>query len=99
MSAHWRLLCWLLDGHLVSRQSLAPEPIEFRAKAGQPIGIDSVNALFAGRRIDHEAGVFEYFQVLRDRRPADRQGTSQLTNRARMLDQQLEDRAPGRVAE
>ena len=67
--------------------------------SGQPGGIDSVDAVLAGRRVDNEPGDFEDFQVLRDGRPADRQGSSELTNRAWMLDQPLKDRPPGRISQ
>lgn len=85
----------MLGGYLVGCQRLAPKPVEVSAKTGQSIGIDSIDALFAGRRVDHEPSVLEYFQVLRNRRPRDRQGKSQLANRARMLNQQFENRMPG----
>src|SRR5262245_12661310 len=83
------LLRRLFNGQLVGCQRLAPELVELRAKGRQPVGIDPVDALLAGPHVDHKPGGLEDLQVLRNRRPGDRQVTSQLADRARMLDQQL----------
>jgi hypothetical protein len=49
--------------------------------------------------VDDETGVLEHLEVLRHGRPADRQVTRQLDDRARTLGDAFEDRAPRGVAE
>src|SRR5919108_927392 len=90
---------WLLDGLLVGRQRLVPKPVELGAKRRESRRVDSVNALFACACVDHEPCVSEDFEVLRDRWPADREDAGQVADRAGTLDEQLEDRAPGGIAE
>src|SRR5690606_29980636 len=88
-----------LDGALVGRERLAPEKVEFRAEGFEPGGIDAVDALLAGRRIDDQPGILENLQMLRNRRAADGQAPRQLADRAGVLRQPLEYRAPGGVGE
>jgi len=47
----------------------------------------------------HEPGVAQDLQVLRHRRPADRQPARDLADRLRPADDTLEDRAPRRIGE
>jgi hypothetical protein len=81
------------------RERLVPERVEVRPQVGDRLRVDLVDAPRADLAVDDEAGVLEDLEVLRDRRPADRQLAGELADRPRPLHQALEDGLAGRVAE
>ena len=81
------------------RERVVPEPIEIRAQRFDPAGIQLVETAVADRPVDDELCVFEDAQVLGDRGPADRKARAPVRRPAVVLQQPLEDGAPGGVAE
>ena len=64
-----------------------------------PAGSNPYTPAVADRLIDHEMGPLEYAQVLRDSRAADGKLARELTNRDRAVEQTLENRPSGGVAQ
>ena len=88
-----------LGGLLEAGEGVAPDAVEPGPQRGHAVRVEPVDPAGALGVADHQAAVLEDPQVLRHRRPADRQLVGQLLHRARAAGEQLEDGAPGRVAE
>src|SRR5688500_691762 len=88
------LLSLSLDDLLIGRQGLAPELLEVGAKRADPVGVELIDATVSRRPVDHQPRILQHFQVLRHRRPADRQLASQLADGSGTIGETLEDRAP-----
>ena len=82
----------LFRGALVRRKGLIPKPIEIRAQRLDPCGIQGIEPTVAFRTIDDKVGVLEDAQVLRHRRPADRQAARELAHGLGSLEQAFQDR-------
>ena len=80
-------------------EGLGPEPVEIGAHRVDAGGVDPVEALPADRLIEHQPGVLEDLEVLRDRRPADGELVGQLRDDTRAVGEAFEDRSTGRVTE
>ena len=72
------------------------EIVTERVNAG---GIELVQPAVADWLIDHEMGLLEHAQVLRDGRAADGKVACELANRHGAVEQTLENRPPGGVAQ
>jgi hypothetical protein len=88
----------LLDGCLEGRQRSIPELVEVCAQSADPVRVEPVDAAVARAAVDHQPGVLQNLEVLRDGGPADGQVAGQLANRTRAVGKPLEDRPPRRVA-
>src|SRR5665213_444880 len=76
-----------------------PETVEVGTHHFHTVWIDAINAkrsLFAQR---YEPGIEQHFQMLRYRRPSNRQALGQLPNRHRLFGEPLEDESSSGVAE
>jgi hypothetical protein len=99
------LLLWFLsvtlDGSLRDRlergESLRPEAIEIAAQLGKAGLIDCVNTTCAFRAIEHETGILEHPQVLRDSRTGYREIAGELPDSPWPFHKALEDSAPGAI--
>jgi hypothetical protein len=89
----------LLDGRLEGRQRLVPEPVEISAQLADTGGIELVDPTRPHGAVDDQPRVLEHFEVLGDRRPADRHVFCQLTYGARAIGETLEDRPSRRICE
>src|SRR5215217_2653136 len=68
------VLLWvLLDDLLEGRKRLIPEPVELGAQRGHAVRVRPVDAAVAVTPVEHEPGLLQYLQVLRDRRSCDGQ--------------------------
>src|SRR4051794_12775547 len=94
------ILCLLLLGCIAKRgQRLVPERVEVGPQVGHGLRIHAIHPPRADLAIDHQPGVLEDLEMLRDRRPADREARGQLADRSRDRRQALEDGLARRVAE
>src|SRR4029450_8088917 len=91
------LLGWLLGGRFVRRKGFCPEPVELGAKRIHAVRVELVDATGADGAVDHQPGLLQHLEMLRDGRPADRQPVRELADRLRTLGQTLEDLASRRV--
>jgi hypothetical protein len=73
--------------------------VEVTPQQRKPVGVHLIDASGADSLVDHQPGVLQHLQVLRDGRPADRQLAGKLAYGARPLGETLEDRPARRVAE
>src|SRR6185437_6548620 len=89
----------LFDGGLEGRQRLIPELVQVDAKSGDAVRVELVDAACAGCSIDDQPGVLEHFEVLRDRRSADRQLPRQIADGPGVIAEAFEDRSPRRITE
>src|SRR4029077_13469358 len=89
----------LLDLGLERLRRLRPELIEPGAQRAETVRIDLVDVARAVGAVEHEAGVFQRLQMLRDRRAADGQFSRKLADRARGAREPLGDFPPSRVGE
>src|SRR5580700_7503864 len=87
------------DSGLERVQRRPPEALEVVPQAGQPVGVEAVDAARPDLDVAHEARLLQDLQVLRDRGPADRQAVGQVHHGGRTLAELLEDGAPGRIAQ
>ena len=69
------------------------------ATVHKTVVVDPVEPASPLLAVAHEARLLQHPQVLRDRRPADRQAMGELADRARAFLERLEDQPPGGVAE
>lgn len=76
-----------------------PELVEIASQHGNSLGTDLVNPARAERPVNHEIGVFEHSQMLRNRRPAYRKLACQLPYSHRRPGELLEDCPASRVAQ
>jgi hypothetical protein len=88
----------LLDHGLVSGQCFVPEALELCAKGSESFWIDFVYALLALTTRDDEAGLAQYLEVLRYRRPADWQVNRERVDGSWLVEKAFEDRSPRRIA-
>src|SRR4051794_8471743 len=79
-------------------QRRVPHAVEIVAHGPYPPRVDAVDTTGPVGAVGDEAGSLEDLEVLRHRRPADREHVGQLLYRAGRLDEQFEDGATGRVA-
>ncbi len=89
----------VLRGQPEARRGLAPDPLEVGAHGVGALVVQAVEPAGAARLGHHEARVGQQAQVARDRRARDRQLVGDLAHRALAAVQQLDDRAPVRIAE
>ena len=73
--------------------------VEIGAQRADTVGVELIDATGAHGLVDHQPGVLEHLQVLRDGGTADGKLAGELADGARAICEMLEDRAPGRVAE
>src|SRR4051812_47586535 len=93
-------LCLLLLGCIAKGgQRLVPEGVEVGAQVGDGLRIHLVEAARADLAVDHQPGVLQDLEVLRDRRTADRKPFGELADRSRARHQALEDGLARGVAE
>jgi hypothetical protein len=59
--------------------------------------VEAVDALAPATLVDHQPGITQHLEVLRDARPAHRELLGELVHRARPRAQQVQQRAPRRV--
>ena len=78
------------------REGLLPA---VRTSSGYALGVEVVDPAGAICVADDQPSVLEHPQVLRYRRPADRQLVGELLDRAWSAREEFEDGAPGRVTE
>ena len=76
-----------------------PELIQPEIELEEARGRQGIDALRASRGRAHKAGIKQNLEVLGDRRPAHGKPACKTGDRTWLFDQQLEDRAPRRVAE
>src|SRR5262245_5074396 len=88
-------LCRLLE----RGERVSPEFLEVAAQAVDARGVQSVQPAVADRLIDHEMGVLEHTQVLRDGGAADGKRARELTNRDRAVEQTFENRPARGIAQ
>lgn len=92
-------LAGLLDELSVCAERPAPEALEVGAECTDAGRIEAVDAASAHGAVDNQPGFLQHPQMLRNRRPADRQVARDLVDRARPLGDALEDRPAGGIAE
>ena len=80
-------------------QGPGPEPIKIGTQSVDAGGIQRIEPSVSCRAIDDQMRVLQDAQVLRNRRTADRKAARELADRPRALQQTLENRQPGRIAE
>ena len=80
-------------------ESVSPEAIEIRAERRKPFGVDTVEPAVADLSNGNKSGLFQDPEVLRNRRTADREAARQSAYGEWSVNESLEDRAAGRVAE
>jgi hypothetical protein len=81
----------MFGGNLVGGQRAAPELVEVSPELAETILIHLVDATVARGPVDHQAGLLQHLEVLRDGRPANRQPAGDLTDRARAASDALKD--------
>jgi hypothetical protein len=89
----------LFDGDLVGGESAGPKAVELRSERAETVCADGVDASVAGGLIDHQPGILEDPEVLRDCGPADGEAPSEIADGGGPFGQTLKDRAPGGIAE
>jgi len=77
---------------------VVPKTIEIRAQRFDAGWVQLVEPAVPLRTIDDQMRVLQNSQVLRNRRPADRETTGQFSHRLGPVEQPLEDGPPGRIA-
>src|SRR5690606_34391759 len=75
---------------LEARERVVPEAVEPIAQLAEALGVDAIDARGAAGLVLDEARLLERFQMLRDRRPADRHAARNLADAARAFAQALE---------
>ena len=80
-------------------KGVSPEELEEGPERKQAIRVDGVKPSRPLRAVDHQPGVFQHPEVLRDRRPGYRQAFRDLDDRLGSLPQTVQDGPSGRVAE
>src|SRR5262245_37219895 len=78
-------------------ERVGPEPLDPVTKLHQALRLDAVQSSGPFLPLAHEARSFQYTEMLRDGRPADRQPLGKLADGVRPLSQELEDRSPRRI--
>jgi hypothetical protein len=92
--------CRLSFGYrLEGGKRLLPEPVQVAAKSSESVRIELVKATRAIAGVDHESGLLQHPQVLRDGGAAHREALRELPHGPRAGEQPLEDIAPGRIGE
>src|SRR5215213_5662946 len=89
----------VLCGDLQALEPLAPERFQERPQIVEAFAPDAVEALGALPPLAHEPGVLEHREVLRHRRPRDREVSRDLTCRALSVGHELEDAAAVRLGD
>ena len=74
-------------------ERVGPELVEKGTERAQPVGVHGIDPPRADGFVLHETGILEDAQVLRDRRPADRERPRQLADGHRPAAQTHEDGA------
>src|SRR5207253_5749133 len=82
-----------------ARGGIAPDRGQVGLQRLDPLVVQLVDAPGSASLVDDEARLFEQAQVPGDGRTADREGVSDLADRAAAIDQQLDDGSPVGVAE
>jgi hypothetical protein len=86
-------------GDLKVGEGFGPHLVEMGAQARYTLGIELIEAARSGAVVEHEAGVFQHFEVLRDGGTADGESARELVHGQRSSRQLLEDSHAGGVAE
>jgi len=89
----------LLHDVLVAVERALPERVQLIAQGGDAGGVEPVDPAGPRGAVGDQAGVLEHLQVLRYRRPADRQLLGELADGSRSLCQARDDGAPGGVTQ
>src|SRR3954467_6560093 len=97
----WSTICLLLVLGCIAkrRERLVPEGVEVGAQVGQCLRVHLVEAAGAALAVDHQPGVLQDLQVLRDRGTADGELAGELADRPGPRDEAFEDRLPRGVAQ
>jgi hypothetical protein len=85
------LATWSLRGLGKPSQRPLPKGVQLILQRTQRHRVNAIHPSSAGYLVDHDTGVFEYAQMLRHRRPADRQTIRKLTHSTRPLSQHGDD--------
>src|SRR5205823_6946454 len=93
------LLLGSLRRLLEGRERLVPEPVEVGAERRDSPRVDAVQPPRPVLPLVHELRLLQHPQVLRDRRPADRELSSELPDGLLAALEELEDGPPGRIAQ
>src|SRR5258708_6125629 len=93
-----RFLWRLLDGHLVGRQGLAPEPVEPGTHLAKPHWIDVVDVAGALRLGANQMRLAQHLEMLGDSRLGDRYLPRDFSHRTRAGRDQLKDHTARRIA-
>jgi len=88
----------LRDGR-ESAQCIRPEEVEKCSQPSETVRIYRVEPPVPVRAVDHQTGVLQHLQVLRDGGPADRQVAGNVDHREGSSPQAVEDPATGSIAE
>jgi hypothetical protein len=89
----------LFDCHRERRQGSIPHLVQVLTHGSNSCRIDAIDPTRPFGAINHQAGLFEYLQVLGYGRPANWQYIRQFAYRAWATDEPLENRTSCRVAE
>jgi hypothetical protein len=84
---------------LVRSEGVVPEAVEVRSQRLYASRIELVEPTVAVGSVDHQVGVLENAEVLRNRGAADREAPSQFAHRLRSLQEPFEDRSSGRISQ
>jgi hypothetical protein len=99
MSSTWFFWLRVFSERFEGFESVIPEPVKISAQAFDAGRVQLVDAAVSDLVIENEVGVLEHTQVLRDRRPANRESLGDLVDGGRPFGQALENGQPGWISQ